>query len=67
MIRILLLSLEILRIAVILLKKNRKENFPILVRNGLIVVLTNWDVILKLIRSGKLPKNFIKRVFDLMK
>ncbi len=63
MIRILLLSLEVLRIAVMVLKKNRKENFPALVRNGLIVLLTNWDIVLKLIRTRKLPKDFIERVF----
>jgi hypothetical protein len=62
MLRYLLLSIEVLRVALLLIKKNRKENIPALLRNGLIVVLTNWDMVLKLIRSGKLPKDFIKRV-----
>lgn len=67
MLRYFLLSLEVLRVALMLLKKNRRENLPALLRNGLIVILTNWDVVLKLIRSGKLPKDFIQKVLGLKK
>lgn len=65
MFRMLLMSFEILRIAYLLLKKRRSENIPSLMRNGLVVLLTNWDVVLKLIKSGRLPKDFIKRIFGL--
>lgn len=67
MLRFIIVAFEIIRLVANLLKRNRRQIFPLFLKDSLVFLLANWDIVAELIQKKKIPKDFIKKIFGLKK